>query len=168
MRISVFNSAELQSVILAMKGMDRELAKQIRAANKRVIQPVWQEGVRGNAMTRQEVRVLANTARAQVSDQNITLQAAGIGKALSGGAKPAAIAHSVEFGADRSARSTYSARSSKGRPYTVHNRRTRAQFRPRNLKGYTAYAAAAASIPRYASLWVQTTIRTFIELIEKR
>ena len=168
MRISVFSSAELQATILALKGMDRELAKQIRAAIKTVTTPEWQEAVRGNVTDRLQTRVLSDTARVTVSDQNVMLKSAAIGKSLSGGLKPSELVHSAEFGADRNFARSYAATSSRGKQFTVHNRHTRRQFKPRNLKGYVVYPAAARIIPRIAALYVQTTVRTFYELIEKR
>ena len=74
--------------------------------------------------------------------------------------------HSTEFGADQTAISSYTARWKKGTSYKVTNRHTRRQFRPRNLKGYVVYPAAARIIPRMASLFVQTAVRTFYEAIE--
>lgn len=168
MRISVFSSAELQATILALKGMERELAKQIRAAIKSFTQPEWQEAVRGNVSTRLQTRVLSDTARVAVSDQNVTLKSATIGKSLSGGLTPSELMHSAEFGADRNFTRSYTSTSSRGRQFTVHNRHTRRQFAPRNLKGHVVYPAAASIIPRIASLFVQTTVRTFHDLIERR
>jgi hypothetical protein len=168
LRISVWSSKEIQATILALKGMEREIAKQVRAATKAMIQPEWQKAVAEHSNTRLEGRALVQTARASVSDQNVSLQSAAIGRKLSGGYTPSQLAHSAEFGADRSFRRSYEARSSKGKTYTVRNRRTRAQFAERNLKGRVVYPAAAQVIPRLASLWIQTTIRTFYELIERK
>lgn len=168
LRISVFSSKDLQATILAMKGMDRAVAKEVRAATKKMIQPEWQKAVTEHSNTRQEVRVLAQTARASVSDQNVTLTSATIGKSLSGGATPSELSPHVEFGANRNFRRSYDATSSKGRRYRVTERRTRAQFRPRDRKGYVVYPAAAGIIPRLASLWMQTTVRTFYEVLERR
>lgn len=168
LRISVFNSKELQGVIVAMNGMEKELSKQIRRATKTVIQPVWKQAVAENANTRLESRVLAQTARVAVSNQNVTLSSASIGRTFAGGSKPHQLMHSAEFGADRTHTATYRATSRKGKSYTVNKRHTRAQFRPAKRKGYVVYPALADTIPRIASLWVQTTVRTFYELIEKR
>jgi hypothetical protein len=55
-----------------------------------------------------------------------------------------------------------------GRAYTVRNRRTQRQYQPRDRRGRVVMPAAAKVIPRLASLWVQTTVRTFYEAIEKR
>lgn len=167
LRISAFSSKDLQATILAMKGMDRAVAKETRAATKKMIQPAWQKALSENSDTHQEVRVLAQTGRAAVSDQNVTLTSASIGRSLAGGSTPSQLAHSVEFGSDQSFARTYQARSSRGKVYTVR-RRTRRQFRPRNRKGYVVYPAAASIIPRLASLWAQTVVRTFYETLERR
>lgn len=167
MRISVFNSRELQGVILALKSMDRELAKQIRRATKEMIGPAWTQAVRDEASTRLEHRVLADTARVAVSNQNVTLKSAGVGRALTGGAKPVQLVGGVEFGARQDRATTYQATHRTGTRYSV-TRHTQRQFRPRNRTGHVVFPAAARVIPRLAALWVQTTVRTFYELTERR
>jgi hypothetical protein len=166
MRISLLASDDLLATVLLLKGVDRELAKQTRAAIKTVTDAEWREAVRGNVATRLETRVLADTARVAVSDQNVTLRAGAIGKPLSGGARPSEIVHSAEFGADQAATASYTANSSKGRAFAVKNRHSRRQFRPRNLKGYVVYPAASRIIPRIAALYVQTAVRTIYEALE--
>jgi len=145
MRISVFNSKELQGTILLLKGAPREISKEIRKATKSVIAPVWQEAVRGETRTALQVEVLANTARVSVSDQNVVLSAGSIGKALVGGGTPPELTAGAEFGSTR---------------YK--------QFGTRASKGKVVMVAAANVIPRIASLWVQTTIRTFYEIMERK
>jgi hypothetical protein len=154
MRISVFASKDIQATIAALTGLDRELAKQIRAASKSVIEPVWKREVAERLSSRLESRVLGNTARVAISDQNVTLKSAAIGRSLTGGGKPSELFHNVEFGADRS--------------HVTRGRHTRRQFRPRNRRGYVVYPAAANIIPRIASLWAATTIRTLHELLERK
>lgn len=166
LRISVFASKELQTAIAVLKGADREISKQIRQHLKSVTSPEWQEAVRGRTGSAQEVRVLSDTARVQVSNQNITLKSGAIGKPLSGGARPRDIVKAVEFGASSTQPVTYTTRSRKGNSYRV-TRHTHNQFRKRTSTGYAVYPAAAQVIPRIAALFVQTTIRTFFELVEK-
>lgn len=156
LRISLFSSKELQSVVLRLKGMDREIASQINKQTRTVAEPVWKEAVGANVTDRLEARVLANTARVSVSRANVTLKSAAIGKTLTGGAKPPELYHAVEFGANRD---EYVG-TDRGK------RRTKRQFKARNAKGYAVYPAAAEVIPRIASLWVQTLVRTFHEAIE--
>lgn len=166
MRISVFSSPELQAAILGMKSLEREVRKQTRQGIKAMAQPAWQESVNGNTVTRLEARVLGATARAAVSDQNVQLQSARIGRSLSGGAKPADIVAGAEFGAGARAR-RIDATSKRGKPYR-YTRITTAQFRRRNRSGYVVYPAAAQTIPRIASMVVQTVVRSFHEAIEGR
>jgi hypothetical protein len=168
LRISVFASKDIQRVVIAMRGLSTENASQINKANKAVVLPVWQEIVRSNAATRLESRVLVNTATVAVSRKNVTLKSATKGKALTGGFAPPYLYHLAEFGADPSMVQSYYATSSKGKKYLVKDRHTYRQFRRRKPNGYVVYPAAAEIIPRIASLWVQTTMRTFHELLEKR
>ena len=144
-RITVFNSKELQGTILLMRGAGREVAKEIRGRTKSVIDPVWKDAVKLNASTTLERQVLAATARTAISDQNVTLSVASVGKALKGGAKPVDIVAGVEFGS-----------------------KNYKQFKGRNRKGYVVMPAVADVIPRIASLWIQTVVKTFYEILERK
>ncbi len=166
LRISVLASKELQQAVTVLKGADVEIQKQIRSALRTVTSPEWQEAVRGQTATAQEVKVLADTARVLASSQTITLRAGHLSKPLSGGAKPSDIVKAVEFGAPRNSTNTYQTRSAKGRAYSA-TRHTSRQFRGPSRSGYAVYPAASKMIPRMAALFVQTTIRTFYELYEK-
>lgn len=165
LRISVYSSRELQGLIARLRTTDRETRKRIRQVTKADAAPIWSEELAQHATTRLEVATLVRTGRVKVSDQNVTLTAATVGRPLRGGLAPKTDWHAVEFGADREERATYRARSRTGNTFTV-NRRTRRQLRPRKRTGYVVYPAAAGAIPRIASLWVQTAVRTLHELIE--
>lgn len=147
--------------------MDRTVAKETRAVLKKFVDPVWREAVNANLTNRMEARVLGVTARAAVSDQNVMLKSAAVGRQLTGGLRPFELMHNVEFGADRSFTRSYEATSKKGRQYRVTKRHTRAQFRARNRKGYVVYPAAAEVIPRVASAYVQVVARAFHESFEQ-
>jgi hypothetical protein len=165
LRISVYSSRELQGLIARLKTTDRETRKQIRQATKTDALPIWSESVLAHVETRLEARVLGATARVKASDQNVTLTAATVGRKLSGGLDPKIDWHVVEFGADRDSVTGYEATSPRGTRFPV-KRHTRRQLRPRNPKGYVVYPAAAEAIPRIASLWVQTVVRTLHEIVE--
>lgn len=159
-RISVLVSKELMTLAQATRQMEPEMRKQIRAHTRPVAEPVWKEAVLGNSQTRLEVRALANTSRVAVSDSNVLLKSGGVGKV---GKVPAStIVRGVEFGADpnkviRSSRN--------GKPYT---RRRGRQFKLPRSRGYVVYPAAREVIPRIASLWIQTAIRTMHEVLEQK
>jgi hypothetical protein len=165
-RISVFESAELQATILALRGMDKELAKQIRDQTRKVVEPVWAKAVAEETTTRLEVRTFAQNTRVLVSNQTVTLKAGHIGRAFKSGTKPFELTAAVEFGADQDRVRSVTRRTKKGS--VTYKRHTTHQLRPRNPKGYVVWQAAANVIPRVASLWVQTTVRTFHEAFERR
>jgi len=167
LRIDINSSRELQATVLAIRQSERTIQAEIRKQTRGSILPEWQKGIREHASTRLEHRVLADTARVTVSNQNVTLKAGGLQRKLSGGGRAVELYAPTEFGTDREHRSTYSATSRQGRRYDV-TRRTRRQFRPLNRRGYAVYPTAADLIPRFASLWVQTTVRTMHEIFERR
>lgn len=166
MRISVLNSRELQGTILLLKRVDKDIAREIRKRSKDVIAPEWSRAVAENVTRRVEGRVLADTARVAVSNQNVTLKSASVGRKLSGGLDIKKQWQVIEFGGRSNDKRTYDATSQKGRRYQVTRNTTR-QLRQSNRKGYVVYPAAARIIPRIASLWVQTTVRTFMETLER-
>ena len=166
MRISILNSDKLQAATLALRGFDREMQGQVRRATKLIGQPEWQSAVRGQTSTRMESVVLADTARMQVSNQNVMLKSAAVGRARSGGAKPSQLASGVEFGANPK-RATFTGMSKRGKRYR-QTRNVHAQFRAPNRQGNAVYPAAAKMIPRFAALWTQTVVRTFYETWERR
>src|SRR5947209_960447 len=94
--------------------MPTQLSKQTRDAVEELSQPESQEWPRGNSTTALEVGVLSDTARVAVTNQNITLTSATIGKALPGGAKPFEIAKGVEFGAPQDTVKSYESVTRKG------------------------------------------------------
>lgn len=153
--------------IQALKTFDREVRKQVRQHTKTMAAPEWQKAVREHSSTRLEHRVLADTARVQVSDRNVMLQSARVGRSLAGGAKPKDLARPVEFGTAGNRKRSVTQRSRNGNSYT-YTRQTQKQFRPFKKSGYAVFPAAANIIPRIASLWVQTVARTFADLIETR
>jgi hypothetical protein len=163
-RISVLNDERLQAALLALRAFEKTMLGQIRRHTKAIGQPEWQTAVRGRTSTTLEDRVLGATARMQVSNQNVTLKSASIGRALSGGARPVDLGRAVEFGSNMK-QSRVTQRSKRGKPYS-YTRKTGKQFRPPNRKGYAVYPAAAQMIPRFAALWVQTIVRTFYEAAE--
>lgn len=167
MKISVLGSKELQATILLLKNADRETARQTRAVIKSVTQGEWQSLLAKRAGTHLEGRVLVDTARYQVSDQNGILSTATVGRALSkGGAKPARLYAAVEFGADRSKTKTYTA-SRGGTTYQVRNRHVSRQLPSRKKTGRVFWPAVAEFAPRAAALYAQTAIRTIFESFEK-
>jgi hypothetical protein len=158
----VWDSRELQGTILALKGLDRETAAQLRKATRQLSEPEWRTAMAQESTTLLENRVLVSTARVSVTNQSVTLKAGQLTKKLSGGARIVDLTPSVEFGSSPERRIKQHSRA--GKQYT---RKQGPVFRKRNRNGYVAYQAAATFIPRVAALWVQTVVRTFYEALER-
>jgi hypothetical protein len=166
MQISVLTSGELRATISVLKTADREVSKEIRSAIRTVSTPEWKGVVSGNRVSPLQRRVLVDTAKVQVSNTNVTLQSANSSKRMRGGATPALLAKAAEFGStSRDARATYTSRSRKGKSYSV-TRATKRQL-PDRSRTWAVYAAASEFIPRMASLYAQTTVRTLHEILER-
>lgn len=164
-RIDVLNSRELQAVLLAVRGADRAIQANIRKHTKEIAEPEWRQALAEHAPDRLSHRALVATGRLAASNQNIRLSSATVGRSLAGGLSPKTEYAAVEFGANRSKRTTYQA-TRNGHTYTVRERRTTQQLLRRNPKGYTFHPAIAQMVPRVAALWVQTVVRTMAEAFE--
>jgi hypothetical protein len=165
LRIDVKSSRELQALILSVRQADKDVQKEIRQRTKPMIQAEWKKALAENAMTRVESIALVDSARVAVSNQNVKLKSGGLARKLSGGARVFEISKQAEFGAALKTIRYQGRRGSKSFPV---ERTAGGQFRYENKKGYVVYPAAAEIIPRLASLWVQTAVRTFHEALEKR
>ncbi len=154
------------AVILAMRSVDRTIAKMVRRETKRIAAPEWMKALNRRANSALESAVMVNTATVAVSNQNVRITSANKGRPLSGGLAPKQDWHAVEFGADREQKVTYNRRA-RG-DGALHNvtRRVARGLKTRNSKGYVFYPAAREMVPRMASLWVQTVVRTIGEALE--
>lgn len=158
-RISLLVDSPLSTLLQAMQGLDGEVRRQIGRQTKAHAQPIWAEETRGQIQTRLQAK-LASSARAGVTTRNVFLRAGTTGKI--GQVPLSTLAKAIEFGADP--KKIIKSTSKRGNPY---ERRMGSGFsRPRRA-GYVAYPAASEAVPRIASLWVQTAIRTINESIEE-
>lgn len=160
MRIDVRGSQELKDIVLAINRSDTAVQRAIRSFTKARLTRPWLDAINDNASTTLERRVIASTATVAVSNQNIRIQSAAKGRPLSGGLNPKTDYASVEFGGNREKKVTY------GRKGGRVTRRTARQLRPRNGRGYVFYPAATRMIPRLASLWVQTVVKTYADIFD--
>lgn len=160
-RISAKSSAEIRGTVLAIKTLDRDLRKQLRAGVRKVAAVEWEAALARNASTALERAVLVDTARVSVSDQNVRVRSAGARRrATSGGMRPVEYGRAVEFGADRGKVTTYQRKGARVERHTAR------QMRPRSRSGYVFFPTAAEMVPRLLAMWVQTTVRTINEALE--
>jgi hypothetical protein len=166
-RISVLVSDELRTLLSALRTVPKDVQGQIRKFTKADAQPIWQGEVRSRVQTTVDERLFGKTARVRVSNQNVNLEAARIGKSLSGGAKPSDIAAAYEFGRNGDPRTTYTTTSRKGKRYSA-TRHTKRQLTTRNTNGRVVFPSTRNSIPRFASLWFQTAARTLYDAFDQK
>jgi hypothetical protein len=124
----------------------------------RIVKP-WMDELLEASSTRLERLAIGATASVAVSDQNIRVQSATKGRKLSGGFVPKVDYAGVEFGASHKKKRYMR----NGHPVT---RNTTAQLKPRKRSGYVFYPTAKRMIPRLASLWVQTVVKTYADIFE--
>jgi hypothetical protein len=164
--IDIADSRELQAAVLGLRRAEKDMQRQIRQQTQAKLLPEWTKGLAEHAVTRLEHRVLVQTGRVRMSNQNVRLSSGTVGRKLSGGLQPKKDTGAVEFGADRTVVRSYDAVSRRGRRYKVRNRHTRNQLRSFAPKGHVVYPTARDLIPRFAALWVQTVVRSFYEGLE--
>lgn len=159
-RLSLLVSRDLAVMVQAARSLPDEVSKQLRAHTRRVVEPAFLDEMRERAETRLEQRVLFDTARVAVRDDQITLKTATVGKV--GDVPAAVLAGGTEFGnkPDRIIES----RSRKG---THYKRRMGTVFRAPRRRGRVFHPAVQAFIPRAGALMFQTVYRTVAETFEK-
>lgn len=161
-RIDVRGSQELRDVFIALRGMDADVRRYLRAFTKSKMVTPWLQAINAEASTPLERSVIAGTSTIATSDQNIRVSAATKGRKMSGGLEPKVDYPAIEFGANRNKRTTY---TRKGKRVTRHTAR---QLRGRRRGGYVFYPAAEEMTPRLASLWVQTIVKGVSNIFEGR
>lgn len=160
-RISLLVDSPLRDLALAYKQVPQDLRKRINTHTKSEAEPIWKSETAQNSMTRIQNRVLVDSAKVGVTNRNVFLRSGAVGK-LRDGTPVIKLASAAEFG--RRAEAPVKSRSKTGKPY---QRRTGALFGPRSNRGKVVFPAARESIPRFASLWIQTTLRTLHDAGEK-
>lgn len=164
-RIPVGASRELQALLLALRGARKDVATEVRKHSREVIGPVYRRELAERVSSRLETRVIYDSARASVSNQNIRLTAATSKRRLSGGLIPARDYGAVEYGMNSGRQMDVSATSSKGKTYS-YTRSSGSRFRPNRRQGYVFWPTVANIAPRIVSLWVQTAVRTLGDAID--
>ncbi|MGP6171978.1 hypothetical protein ACTU6V_12320 [Microbacterium sp. A204] len=153
MRLDVRRSPVLSALIKTLATVPNEVAKQIRAQSKAVIVPEFKKGLAEQAPARVFFSRLVNPSTAYVSDRGVKL--------VGGSNRAGMFPRETEFGAYREEYNTYTTRRGKV------TRRTQRQFWHYKKTGWVFYPTVVNMIPRIASLWAQTALRTIHETVEK-
>lgn len=162
MRISVFESKELRAAIVTMKGLDRDIAANVRKHVRGQLLPIWRTELAQHSTTKLENRVLVDSARVTVTDKQATIKSGAGAKRLSGGGTITQLAPATEFGVNQT-----KPRPVTNRKGTTYKRRVGTAFHKRKRAGYVAWPAVADGVPRIAAVWVGTIMRTVHDTFEK-
>ncbi|PQZ60684.1 MULTISPECIES: hypothetical protein [unclassified Microbacterium] len=156
MRLDVRRSPALTALIQVLATIPNEVAKENRKRTKAVVVPEWKKGLAERAPGERIFHErLVSPSTAYVSDRNVKLIGGANGK----------FPRETEFGAYREEVAEYTGRRN-GTSFPV-KRRAQRQFWHFQKSGRVVWPTASDLIPRIASLWIQTTIRTVHESIEK-
>ncbi|KAB1887517.1 hypothetical protein F6W70_09095 [Microbacterium maritypicum] len=159
-RISLLVDSPLRDLLIALRAVPAEARKSVTTYMRKEAEPIWFEETRDRATTRLQQRALVNTARVGVATRNIYLRSGGVGK-LSSGTPVPTVAFGAEFGGNPDKQ--IEQRSRKGKPY---KRRLGNVFGAPRRGGNVVYPAARASIPRIASVAIQSAYRALLDAFD--
>jgi len=165
LRVSAYSSQELLTVLRGLRNLDRDTKKHLRRSLKQMAEQAWKDTLAQHANTKLERRVLVDSGRVRVSDQNVRLTSASLSRSLTGGLKPSESFGPVEFGASPRPGATETVRSRRGNEFT-RRRDPNRPFKKPNRRGNVVYPSAATVIPRILAMYVQTFVRAIYEAIE--
>lgn len=164
-RVSAYSSRELLTVLRGLRNLDRDTKKELRRNLKPMAEQAWRQALAQHADTKLEQRVLVDSGRVRVSDQNVRLTSASLSRGLRGGLKPSEHFGPVEFGAGPRPGATESVTSRRGNQFR-RKRDPHRPFKAPNRRGNVVYPSLAAVAPRVLAMYVQTFVRGIYEAIE--
>ncbi|MFT3832879.1 MAG: hypothetical protein QM711_06100 [Micropruina sp.] len=153
--------ASLRASVLAVKAANSDIRRTINQRMRATMNPVWRQRVLAGAHGGMEARMLTPGTRIAAGNPPALVAASGNRKI--GRLTPNKHAAGWEFGASDAVR-----RQSSGRgPNKTYSRHVMRHLPPRNRKGRVVYPAAAEVLPRVASFWAQSAIKTFLDAVEE-
>lgn len=164
MRLDVYKSPQLLATIYALRSVDRRIQAEVRKQTKAMAQPEFKQQIAQRSVSRLENRVIADTAVVTVSNQNVKLSAAQKGRPLSGGLDPKTNYAPVEFGFNAKG-VTYDRKNRKRGGTHKVTRVIGTQFQAPRKEG-PFWQSVRNLVPRFARLYVQTTVRTIGDAID--
>ena len=153
---------ELRAAVRALRAAPRDLRNQINRAMRSTMSGPWAQAVRESADTDGMAQRLIVKGALIRPGNPPTLIAGNSTRRISkrgGGLTPSADWHLAEYGADRTAKTTY---QRLGYPVT---RRTNTGWKQSYRRGRVLAPALAQIGPRLASLFVQTIVRGYMDIL---
>lgn len=154
---------ELQAAAVALRGIDKDMRRDITKGTRAVVGPVWKQAVEKNATRPMDRAVLVPGTRVNVG-MRPSLIAASSRRSLSGGLVPTDDWKAYEFGGKRGLTKKYRGRRG-GKTFDV-TRHTKRQLPEFKKGGRVLYPAVADIAPRVFALWAQTVVRLVYKAFE--
>lgn len=164
-RISLLVDSPLRDLMIASRSVPTEVRRQVNSYVKAAASPIWTGELRERAATRIQQRALVNSGQVGVTSRNVFLRSGSTGK-LSSGTPVKDVSLAAEWGVNPSKKQSVRATTRRGRPVKAHTRKIGGRIPPVRRGGYVVYKAAEDSIPRIASVVVQTATKTTLDLLE--
>lgn len=165
--VSVRNLPELRGAVLALKAVDRDIRNAINRATRRELGGIWKDELQGRVSRFPRVDQLVLGKGALRAGNPIRLKAATSTRPLSGGLVPNLKAKGFEFGTDdREHKTTYTRRNRRNGGTHQVTRRTMRHLPRRTPEGRVIWPAAAETVPRITSLWVQIIVKHIYDAAE--
>lgn len=163
-RISLLVDSPLRDLLVALRAVPAEARRNVTRYTREHAEPIWFEETRDLASTRLQQRALVNSARVGVATRNIYLRSGGVGT-LSSGTPVSDVSFGAEFGGNPQKVITQTSRKGSGKRY---NRRLGNAFGAPRRGGNVVYPAARKSIPRVASVAIQSAYRALLDALDGR
>lgn len=160
---------EFRAAAMALRAAPRDLRTQINRNMRAEMSPVWKKEVNVAAFTPFERALITPGARLAAGNPP-TLYAAQSRKKLARRSNPLIPAEHwflAEYGANRSEFTRYRRTYPGGTPHDVR-RRVKTGLPRRKSSGYVLGPALASVGPRLASMFVQTVVRTYMDILNPK
>lgn len=165
MRLSVGDAPrEIRAAVLAVKTADREIRNDLNRRTRAEFKPVWTQSLTSK-VSGQDPRFNLLPAGAKIQAGNPPSFVTASTKKKVGGLVAVENWAGFEYGANKAAVSQYERSSPLGRTHKVR-RRVQTGHPKRLRKGRVIGPAVQELLPRLASLWVQTVIKTYLDAME--
>lgn len=155
---------ELRGAAIALKMVERDLRNKINRETKAELDPVWKNEVESRISSARDARIFKTGTRIAGGNPPVAYSMTSKRK-MRGGLVPVDQGRAFEFGGNRNAVRTVEGRSPKGKRYT-YKRHTQKQLPPTYAGGRIVTPAIKAVLPRMASLWAQTVVKSILDAAE--
>ena len=169
MQISARGVPQLRAAVLALKGADRDLRRAIYARMRDTMSPEWRDAVEHRTRTRIAQVTIGNKAQIKAGNPPVLMAATSKRRVSKrgGGLIPDVHWAGVEYGtSDPGAFHEYDRRSKNGGSHKV-KRRVNRHLAGRS-RGRILAPAVAEIAPRLASLAVQSIVRTYMDILDRK